>query len=296
VGDSRFPIYATGRGRATRKMAAFVALFVSGLSANAQGYQSSSENGTGADPTASAANPPPSSTIGASDEPRGRIELKRDGTSRGTPEETSKTTLRIEGYPDGLVSLLRLDVPFPDGGQGGLLSSPFSPEIGDLKIRTGFRPFHVIDLPISFFSDVTFPTATSASVGDGKYQLGPGFQTTLPISMFGILPSTHRLSFAPLAQQVVSVAGDAGRKNINYTKLELALKDVWREEYWLKLTLKPVMDWQQGGRTGSVVELEGGVRFSPSWEGWLMVGHRLWGGVVPTTYDTRLQIGIARLF
>jgi hypothetical protein len=277
-------------------MAAFVALFVSVLAASAEGYESSSENGIGDDPTAPGANPAASSPTDPSDEPRGRIELKRDGTSRGTPEETSKTTLRIEGYPDGLVSLLRLDVPFPDGGQGGLLSSPFSPEIGDLKIRTGFVPFRVTDLPISFFSDVTFPSATSALVGDGKYQLGPGFQTALPISMFGILPSTHKLSFAPLAQQVVSVAGDAGRKNINYTKLELALKDVWREEYWLKVTFKPVLDWQQGARMGSVVELEGGIRFRPSWEGWLMVGHRLWGGVVPTTYDTRIQVGIARLF
>jgi hypothetical protein len=277
-------------------MAAFVALLVSVLSGSAQGYESNSENGTGDHPTASDAKPADPNSTDPSAEPKGRIELKRDSTSRGTPDETSKTTLRIEGYLDGLVSLLRLDVPFPDGGQGGLASSPFSPEIGDLKIRTGFRPFRVTDLPISFFSDVTFPTATSASVGDGKYQLGPGFQTTLPISMSGILPPTHKVSFAPLAQQVVSVAGDAGRKNINYTKLELALKDVWREEYWLKLTLKPVMDWQQGGRLGSVVELEGGIRFSPSWEGWLMVGHRLWGGVVPTTYDTRLQIGIARLF
>ena len=45
---------------------------------------------------------------------RGRLELKRINTSRGTPEETTRTALRVETFFDGAVSLLRVDLPFPD--------------------------------------------------------------------------------------------------------------------------------------------------------------------------------------
>jgi hypothetical protein len=46
--------------------------------------------------------------------PRGRIELKRQNTNRGTAEETTKTQLKIDAYLYGFVSLLRLEAPFPD--------------------------------------------------------------------------------------------------------------------------------------------------------------------------------------
>jgi hypothetical protein len=66
-----------------------------------------------------------------------------------------------------------------------------------------------------------------------------------------------RFPFAPLVGQVVSVAGDSDAKDINYTKIELAVRDTWRSDFALKFTLKPVIDWQQGGRTAAVIELQG---------------------------------------
>jgi hypothetical protein len=46
---------------------------------------------------------------------RGLVELKRQATSRGTPEETTKTNLKFDYFPEeGIVALLRLELPFPD--------------------------------------------------------------------------------------------------------------------------------------------------------------------------------------
>jgi hypothetical protein len=227
--------------------------------------------------------------------PRGRIELKRENTNRGTPEETTKTILKISSYLEGVVSLLRLEVPFPDENTdfGG---SPFNPHLGDIKARVGFRPISIHSIPVSSFIEFTFPTADPSELGTGKYQLSAGIQTSMPVSLPEAMSESHKLTFEPLVQQVVSVGGDENRKNINYTKFELALRNTWQKKYWLKLTLKPVVDWEQDAKTGAVAELELGWFISRHWSTWLMLGSQLWGEGLPSTYDQRVSLGVAFLF
>ncbi len=45
------------------------------------------------------------------------------------------------------------------------------------------------------------------------------------------------------------MGGDERRRNIINTKFELALRDTWQRKYWLKLTLKPVADWEPDANT-----------------------------------------------
>jgi hypothetical protein len=222
--------------------------------------------------------------------PRFLFELKREATNRGTPDETTKTQIKINAYFTGIVSLLRLEVPFPDEPTS-FEGNPFNPHLGDIKVRVGFRPVRLDGIPLGFFLEVTFPTANPEELGKGKYQVSPGIKTDFPISFGQRLPESHRMTFEPLVQQVVSVAGDENRTNINYTKFELALRDVWRKRYWLKLMGKPIVDWEQDGNTGAVVELEGGWIISRQWRVWLMLGSRLWGADgIPSTYDKRVGI------
>jgi hypothetical protein len=70
----------------------------------------------------------------------GRLEAKRQNTSRGTPEESTRTTLRVETFFEGTLALLRVDFPFPDE-KHDYAGSPFDPQKGDVKVRAGFRPF-----------------------------------------------------------------------------------------------------------------------------------------------------------
>jgi hypothetical protein len=83
---------------------------------------------------------------------------------------------------------------------------------------------------------------------------------------------------------------------VNYTKFELALRDVWRKVYSLKLTAKPVIDWVQDGKTGAVAELEGAVTLQHNWKLQLMLGGRLWGEGVPSTYGTRVELTLGHTF
>lgn len=225
----------------------------------------------------------------------GKIELKREATNRGTPEETTKTQLKIDTYLEGVVSLFRLEVPFPDE-KTDFEGDPLNPHLGDMKVRVGFRPVRMLDIPVSSFIEVTFPTADPESLGSGKYQLTPGIHTTVPIPLSEPLAPSHAMTFSPLVKQAVSVAGDEDRKNINYTKLELPLRDTWQKKYWLKMTPKLVVDWEQDAKTGAVGELELGWIVNHHWNTWLMIGTRLWGEGVPSTYDKRVELGVAFLF
>ena len=222
-----------------------------------------------------------------------RFEIKRQNTDRDTPGESTKTTLRLEALPEGAVALWRLDLPFPDEKDtfGG---SPFDPRLGDIKLRARLRPTDVSGVPVSFFSELTLPTADPDTLGQGKYQVMVGAETIHPLA--SISTEDHKLSFSPQVQQVVSVAGDPERKDINYTKFELALRDAWRKVYSLKFTAKPVIDWVQDGKTGAVAELEGAATLQHNWKLQLMLGGLLWGEGTASTYGTRLELTVGKTF
>jgi hypothetical protein len=224
----------------------------------------------------------------------GRIEVKREATSRGTPEETTKTALKIDTYLDGPVSLFRIDMPFPDDKES-LSGSPFNPKVGDLKLRTGFRGFRSGAYSFPSFVEVTFPTAHPDSKGAGKYQGSAAIRMIGPLEL--ALPPGHQSRFEIQLQHVQSFAGDPGRADIRHTKAELTAYDEWRETASFKAKLKPVIDWEKDGRSGATLELEAGWFFRRSWKTWLMVGARVWGrDDIASTYNTRLELGISRIY
>jgi hypothetical protein len=225
-----------------------------------------------------------------------RVELKRWLTSRGTPDESTRTNFRVDRLLDGPIALLRLEVPFPDE-ETDFNGSPFQPHLGDIKARVGFRPFTSADLTFPSFVEATFPTADPKTLGTGKYQLGVGLRMIAKVQLPIADAAAHRSAFESQFQQVVSVAGDPDRKDINTTKLEFTLYDVWRGRYTTRLKLKPNIDWVQDGRTGAVAEVEGGMFFAQHWRTWLLFGRRVWGPEnIQGTYDTRVELGLSKNF
>jgi hypothetical protein len=84
-------------------------------------------------------------------------------------------------------------------------------------------------------------------------------------------------TFPIQAQQVVSLAGDPDRTDINQTKFELEWRDYWAAGHYAKATAKPVVDWVGNGQTGAVLDLEGGWPLDPQWSMAFMIGGLLWG-------------------
>lgn len=225
----------------------------------------------------------------------GRIELKRQNTERGTTDESTKTTLRIESFFKGPIRLLRVDLQFPDE-KTSFEGQPFNPRLGDIKVRVGFQPLKASDFSFPSFIEVTLPTADPDSLGSGKYQLSAGLRMLTPVSLPLVDHASHTSVFEAEVQQVNSIGGDPSRNDINYTKFEFTLYDIWCKKYTLKLKLKPTVDWMKD-EAGAVFEVEGGLLFARNWRTWLMVGRRISGpSGVSNTYGKRLEIGVARTF
>ncbi len=225
----------------------------------------------------------------------GNVELKRYATDRGTPEETTQTSLRLDAYLKGFVNLIRVDLPFPDA-ETDFGGSPFDPRLGDIKVRVRTRAFPLAGLPVTSFLEATFPTADPSDLGSGKYQLSGGLRYYGRLLPHGTTAMEKRLSFSSQVQQVVSVAGDPERKDINNTKLDFGLYYAATRRTTLKLGFKPTIDWVQGGKTGAVLEVEARYRTPRGFMAWLKGGGRLWGEGVPGTYGARVEIGVGQRF
>jgi hypothetical protein len=224
---------------------------------------------------------------------RGLVELKRQATSRGTPEETTKTNLKFDYFPpEGTVSLLRLELPFPDEKTTTFTGSAYDPDFGDAKIRVGFRAFNVAGRPVTSFAELTFPTADPEQQGTGKYQVSGGLKTAWPLDRGAQWLGSPRQSFSVQVQQVVSFAGDPARNDINQTKFEIEWRDVWGPGHFAKATAKPVIDWVDHGRTGAVLDIEGGWWINPQWSLAVLAGGLLWGKGVSSTYEGRAEIKV----
>jgi hypothetical protein len=221
---------------------------------------------------------------------RGLVEIKRQSTGHGTPEETTKSNLKFDYFPqDGAVSLLRLELPFPDE-KSTFAGSPFDPDFGDAKIRLGFHAIDVSSRPVTSFVELTFPTAHPESQGTGKYQFSAGVKTAFHLDAGSTSLGSPAQNFSVQVQQVVSFAGDPARNDINQTKFELEWRDTWTAGHYAKATAKPVVDWVGGGQTGAVLEAEGGWVADPQYTLALMVGRLLWGEGVPSTYRQRAEL------
>jgi hypothetical protein len=218
----------------------------------------------------------------------GRVQLRRENVDRGTSEETTRTYLRSDNFVWG--GMLSFQVAFPDE-KTDFSGSPFDPRLGDSKTRFRFAPFSAGRFDMSYFIEATFPTADPAELGSGKYQLSAGVTASTAIPAPQAMRPSHELRFTSQLQQANSVAGDDARPDINYTKLDLSLRDTWGAN-WVKIAVNTRADWEQNGKTGAVGELEYGRRLDRSWSLWGMAGGLLWGEGVKGTYGTKVMIGI----
>lgn len=233
----------------------------------------------------------PSPAPGAAPGWHGRVELRRDDTDRGDPEEVTKTFLRVDSYLS--VGTFSVQVPLPDDMTAD--HGRFNPKLGDLKVRHRSVPFASGPWTMSVFLEAVFPTADPEELGTGKYQASAGWTSTRPLATPARWSASHLATVTAQLQQTNSVAGDPARTDINYTKLDLSTKDTW-SVHWVKLAVNTRVDWVQDGRTGAVGEVEYGRLLGTQWKVWLMGGGLLWGEGVKGTYGRKVSVSVSRTF
>lgn len=219
----------------------------------------------------------------------GLIEAKREYTDKGQPPEKTQSSLKVDWYPRGRISLLRLQIPFPDENQeDAAVFDFFHPRLGDLKARLGFRSFPVFEHPLATFVEFTFPTANPASIGQEKYQVMAGVRLAL-----GRITG-RGLRFDLQITQTASVAGDPSAKDINKTNGELTAKKTWRDNTYVTVKLRAVTDWEKSAYTGGAVEFKGSLNINPRWSIWVQYGHGAWNQDATGMYQSKIGFGLVR--
>src|SRR5215470_9114050 len=74
-------------------------------------------------------------------------------------------------------------------------------------------------------TDASFPTASEAQLGTGKYTIGPGGGLAVPLAR------VHSLLYV-LAQDFNSIGGDPSRAKLHYTQVQSTFNTIWTERWW----------------------------------------------------------------
>ncbi len=98
-----------------------------------------------------------------------------------------------------------------------------------------------------------FPTASEDVLGEGKFSLGPQV-FVVKFAPFGIKGSL----IAPAVQQVISIAGEGDRADVNRTQMDLfVLKQSDDKKTYVLLDPQYVLDWENDTEFG-LIEAEAG--------------------------------------
>ena len=138
----------------------------------------------------------------------------------------------------GKVGLLtRLDVPIASAHTGGATQTG----LGDLYAQALYVPWLTRSFALAMGSGLTFPTATSETIGFGKWQLAP---ILVPVWFF----PRGKGFFLIRLHEHVSFAGDASRPGVNYLQTTPSVIYNFRRAWWLSLDTEATTDWQRDNR------------------------------------------------
>jgi hypothetical protein len=121
-----------------------------------------------------------------------------------------------------------ISVPEPDSGMARTTGA------SDLFTEFYFSPDKQTPFIWGFGPVLGIPTASDASLGTGKWTLGPGF---------AIIKQTEHWQYGVLVNHAWSFAGDKNRGNVSSTFLQPLLYYTWGNGWTLGLDAESTYDW-----------------------------------------------------
>jgi hypothetical protein len=218
------------------------------------------------------------------------VEVKVASTNRGSPGESSRTTLRSEVRPgEGPLTALRLDLPWVNKNND-FVSDPGNAGLGDLAVKATFRVPGVGSVRLSPYLEVKLPSAQPSALGSGKVVAVPGLVASRPLP---VTTGGRAVQAEVELSANASVAGDPERADVGYATLEAKVRTSFSAATSVEWVVKPSVDWAQGRQWAGVAEAT--FEWTPGpWRLALKVGRRLWGGAVGGSYDDKLELAARR--
>jgi hypothetical protein len=182
----------------------------------------------------------------------------------------------------------RVETPYVFHDPGGTDPDRVS-GFGDLLVRGAWRAMQSEGFALNLVLEVTFATAVDDRLGSGKDVLAPLVYAAVD------LPRQNSVFF-PNFQHYVSVAGDSGRPDVNYTVLKPNLLTRWPNNFYTFLEPAFVIDWERDHDFGLTVELEAGKIVSKNVALWVRPGVGAIKHDLPQIYDWNMEIGARYIF
>ena len=162
---------------------------------------------------------------------------------------------------------------------------------GDMTMRMGGRIYASENIALFVGAEISFPTASEAVLGTGKYTIGPGVGVAVPLARLNSL-------FFLVATENHSIGGDPSRKDVHFTRLQPALNTIWSKRVWTLLTLAWDINWNNSGKWNDSGKqslnmlAEVGYQFVDQWSVFAGPGVGVAGRNTPAGVDWGVQAGI----
>jgi hypothetical protein len=210
-----------------------------------------------------------------------RVELFHELRYQGNDIYVNQTVLRTI-VKLGKKFTTRLDIPYISSN----LQTPqmFDQSgIGDISFRLlGYKVAESRKIAITTSVEVSLNTATSPVLGAGKNMI-------IPLVSFTKLMPRGRMLFAAVLQQTNSFSGDAERKDLSFTKVQLILLKSWTKKFWSVVAPSTFIDYVDGGIS---MNFEARTMYAPKprISFWIQGGIGLFGNF-PARYEWAAQAG-----
>jgi len=161
--------------------------------------------------------------------------------------------------------------------------------LGDIRLRGAIRAARGKRYAVVVATDLVMDTASEATLGLGKYRLGPLVFASIEVPRL-------RSTFFPFYQHYFSFAGDRNRRDINYASIRPSvILTKWPNRWYTVIDPNFFVDFEGDADSGMTLELEIGHPLGKNMNFWIRPGIGVYGDI-PQVYDWNFECGLRYYF
>ena len=215
---------------------------------------------------------------------KNRFDLRSEYIEYGTGSVQALVPRFEYAFSKSLGFRTELPIERYDPSTGGASSG-----IGNLLTRLAWRALRTDDVALVVGSELTFDTASSTALGNGKHVLAP-----FAFAAFD-LPQAKSVFF-PYLQHGKAIGGDASREDVHFTNARASLLTRWPAKAYSFIEYSYFIDHQRDNVTSSQIKAEVGQFILPKTGFYVRPGTGLSGTDRRLGMHWSLELGLRHFF
>jgi hypothetical protein len=216
-----------------------------------------------------------------------RLVVRNEYRSRQSGEEINLFLPRLEyALSKTFQALVEIPVAYSDPEA---VETDSETGLGDIRLRGAIRAARGKGYAVVVATDLVMDTASEATLGLGKYRLGPLVFASIEVPRL-------RSTFFPFYQHYFSFAGDRNRSDINYASIRPSvILTKWPNRWYTVIDPNFFVDFERDTDSGMTLELEIGHPLGKNMNFYIRPGIGVYGDI-PQVYDWNFECGLRYYF